>query len=308
MNHNGLAATSSGTTCNIIHRHRQNSTVLIKRNGTEVQISSAISVEYNRLQKTEKKMRLSFKSGGVPHRHSFTPAARIAGMVPEDASRSVTSSSSAEARAPARLLPIASQRELQIVGSILFGALTETSLTRIDTPSFHGIVSQFDGRMKFSSKTPLLSSLMDTHAAVYRILSRSNSKSRTGSVTFDGWSAALGAPVIGVSWHFVNTEWGFQSILITTLDIGHASKNGMQMCAILEEILKSSLAVGSEVIRVRTTTSDDEEATALAMDLVTNYLGSVRCVVHTLALVVNDVFTPGKEWQKLMNTVKKTTT
>lgn len=200
------------------------------------------------------------------------------------------------------------QGELQIVASILFGSLKETALTSIGTPAFQGLVSVFGGRMQFSSQTPLLSSLVDIHDAVCRILSRSISKSRTGSITFDGWSVALGAPVIGVTSHFVNTEWALESIPIATLDIGDASKNGRHLCAFLEEIVQSSPVVGSEIIRVHTATSDNEAATALAMDLFTNYVGSVRCVVHTLALVVNGVFTPGTEWQKLMNTVNKTKT
>ena len=54
-------------------------------------------------------------------------------------------------------------------------------------------------------------------------------------------------------------------------------------------------------------TSDNEGAAALSVDLVTNFVGSVRCTVHTLALVVNDVFVEGTEWQHYMNIANKIT-
>lgn len=54
-----------------------------------------------------------------------------------------------------------------------------------------------------------------------------------------------------------------------------------------------SLAIGSEQIDIKTITSDEETSLALACDLLTIYVGSVRCVVNTLTLCVNDVFTDG---------------
>lgn len=71
--------------------------------------------------------------------------------------------------------------------------------------------------------------------------------------------------------------------------------------------MQNNPVVGSESIRVHTATSGNEAATAMEMELLTNYVGSVLCVVHTLALVVEDVFKPETEWQKLMNVVNKTT-
>ena len=53
--------------------------------------------------------------------------------------------------------------------------------------------------------------------------------------------------------------------------------------------MSSNLIVGSDDIRVHTATTDNEPATALAVDLFTNYVGSVRCIVHTLSLAVNEV-------------------
>lgn len=39
------------------------------------------------------------------------------------------------------------------------------------------------------------------------------------------------------------------------------------------------------------------------MDSSTNYVWSVRCVVHTLALCINDVFLEGNVWQTHMDLV-----
>ena len=36
-------------------------------------------------------------------------------------------------------------------------------------------------------------------------------------------------------------------------------------------------------------TSDNDRSVSLSVAILTNYVGSVRCVVHTLALCVNDV-------------------
>lgn len=72
--------------------------------------------------------------------------------------------------------------------------------------------------------------------------------------------------------------------------------------------MQNNAVGGSKSNCVYTPTSDNEAATAKAMDLFTNYDGSVRCVVHTIALVVNDVTKPVIEWQKLVNIVNKTTT
>ena len=59
---------------------------------------------------------------------------------------------------------------------------------------------------------------------------------------------------------------------------------------------------------MHTATSDNEAATALGVDLLTNFVGSIRCVVHTLSLVVNDVFESGTVWKKYLDHVNKVTT
>lgn len=65
--------------------------------------------------------------------------------------------------------------------------------------------------------------------------------------------------------------------------------------------------VGYSKIRIYKVTSDNEESVARAMDLLNNHFGSVRCVVNTLALFVNDVFEPDTLWQRYMDHVNKVT-
>lgn len=72
--------------------------------------------------------------------------------------------------------------------------------------------------------------------------------------------------------------------------IAYASKSGSHLFAILEEIVYQNPIVGSDMICIHKATSENEPTTAIAMDLLTNFVGSIRCVVHTLDLVAKDVF------------------
>lgn len=95
---------------------------------------------------------------------------------------------------------------------------------------------------------------------------------------------------------------------IATLNMGMVSKTGQQLRCIIQEILEQNTIVGSDDVRVHTATNDNEASTALAVDLLTNFVGSVRCVVHTLALAVSDVFETGTVWKKHFDHVNKVTT
>eukprot|EP00178_Gracilaria_changii_P018359 TRINITY_DN5240_c0_g1_i1.p1 TRINITY_DN5240_c0_g1~~TRINITY_DN5240_c0_g1_i1.p1 ORF type:complete len:324 (-),score=45.96 TRINITY_DN5240_c0_g1_i1:1162-2133(-) len=95
---------------------------------------------------------------------------------------------------------------------------------------------------------------------------------------------------------------------IAILNMTTAVKTGQQMRCVIEEVLEQSPIVGADDIRVYTATSHNEAATALAVDLLTNFVGSVRCVVHTLALAVNNVFEDGTVWSKYLQHGNKVTT
>lgn len=198
-------------------------------------------------------------------------------------------------------------KTLQAVATVLYTCVTETSILKVASPITQGFVDMFGGRMLFSSKETFESFLIPTYKSICRFLRREATSASVGCITLDGWSAALGSPVLGVTWHFVDDDWRLRCIPISALNTGTASKSGEQLRCIVNEIMSESEIIGSDAIRIHTVTSDNEASVKLACDLLTNYVGSVRCVVHTLALCVNGVFEAGKPWQNYLNHVNKVT-
>lgn len=76
---------------------------------------------------------------------------------------------------------------------------------------------------------------------------------------------------------------------------------GAQLCALVLEVFEKLDVDGDKRIRVITATSDSEVVAALLVDLLTNCVESLRCVVHTLAMRVNDMVTKGTVWQGYMD-------
>lgn len=96
-----------------------------------------------------------------------------------------------------------------------------------------------------------------------------------------------------IYWHFIYNSWSLKIVPSATQNTGDTSKNGAQLCAVLELVVLEIHIVGSNKIRIHTATSDNEPEPAVAMDMFTNYVGSERCVVYTIVLSVNDLFKPG---------------
>ena len=200
-----------------------------------------------------------------------------------------------------------SPKTLQAVSLVLYSCVTETSSMIVCSPITQAFVNMFDGRMQYSSKEVFDSYLLRTYRAVCELLKKSVTNALKGSLTLDGWSSALGTPILGITWHFIDDSWRLCSIPITTLNTGTASKSAEQLRSIVDCVLRNSVIIGSEKISIHTITSDNEPSVALGVDLLTNYVGSVRCVVHTLALCVNDVFTDDAPWQRYMDVVNNVT-
>lgn len=200
-----------------------------------------------------------------------------------------------------------SPKLLQAITLVLYSCVTETSPMIVCSPITQALVNMFDGRMQYSSKDVFDSYLLPTYRAVCDLLQTVATCALTGSLTLDGWSAALGAPILGITWHFIDDSWRLCSIPITTLNTGTASKSAEQLRSIVDCVLKNSTIIGSDKISIHTITSDNEPSVALGVDLLTNYVGSVRCVVHTLALCVNDVFSDDAPWQRYMDVVNNVT-
>eukprot|EP00171_Calliarthron_tuberculosum_P001466 IDg1466t1 len=200
-------------------------------------------------------------------------------------------SASGESRSSSAIRPQTCEvpvKVLQAVTLVLHCCLTETPISRSCTPITQSFVDICNGRLQFSSKEPVEAYLVPTYNAVCGLLRSSVSSALTGSIALDGWSAASGAPILGVTWHYIDGSWKLQTIPVTTLHLGTASKTGEQLRCIVEELLQQSSIIGSDKIRVHTATSDNEASAALAVDLLTNYVGSVRCIVHSMALVMKD--------------------
>lgn len=94
----------------------------------------------------------------------------------------------------------------------------------------------------------------------------------TGCMKFNGWSAALGAPILRVTWHNVDENRTLKCIPIAAVNTGTRQRSGKQLCSLLEDIVQHNIIIGSEDIRIHTVTTDNEPATCLAVDLMTNYV------------------------------------
>lgn len=81
------------------------------------------------------------------------------------------------------------------------------------------------------------------------------------------------------------------------LNNGVSSKPAETPRSIVTEVLKNSMVRSSDEISINTISSIIEASVALACDCLTISVGSVRCVVHTLFLCVNGVFTEDLPWQ-----------
>lgn len=70
-------------------------------------------------------------------------------------------------------------------------------------------------------------------------------------------------------------------------------KTGLQLFALLEEILQKNYLVGSDFILLSSATNNNKAAATISVDLLTNYVVSVLPVVLTMVLCVNGVFKRG---------------
>lgn len=94
----------------------------------------------------------------------------------------------------------------QAVFFVLSNCYMELLISRIATPIFHGLVNMFDGRVQFTSKDSVKPYFILTYKSMW-LLRREVTSALTGSITLDGGSAALGAPILGMTWHFTDDNW-----------------------------------------------------------------------------------------------------
>lgn len=83
--------------------------------------------------------------------------------------------------------------------------------------------------------------------------------------------------------HFFDEKWGLKSVPAAILSTGSALKSAEQVCCIMEGVLPDNSVIDSDRIRGHAYTSDQEVSVALSYDPLTNFFGSVSCVVQTIA-------------------------
>lgn len=94
----------------------------------------------------------------------------------------------------------------QIVATLLFVCYNEIPLSNIGYPHFQGLINIFGGRSNFTSKQILDGYLLETYDSVCRIIRRLVTAATIGCITVDAWSSALGAPILGITWHYINND------------------------------------------------------------------------------------------------------
>lgn len=67
-------------------------------------------------------------------------------------------------------------------------------------------------------------------------------------------------------------------------------KNGKQLCVLMGEMLQQNNIVRFDQFKVQKVATNNEACASLSKDLLTNYVGSDRCSVLTIAFCVNDKF------------------
>lgn len=190
---------------------------------------------------------------------------------------------------------------------VLFSCVTDIPISRLVTSIMKGIFERFFGCIQFASKEPVEAYVLPTYKAVLKLLIFTVTCALNGSITMDGWSAFLQSPMICMTWNYVYESWRLNNVPICTLNTNNASKSGEKLRYIVEEFLKNSSVIGSNKISIKTINTENEASVGHDADLLTNFVGSVRCVVIALDLFVNDVFEQDELWQKYMNHVNMVT-
>lgn len=101
----------------------------------------------------------------------------------------------------------------------------------------------------------------------------------------------------------MDIDWSFKSFSIGFVTKNTASKDSIQIHAKLAVVHRENEIINGEDETIYTETSDKKAATVLSDKLLTNFVGSVSCVVHTLLLAVNDVLTE-ESWLSHVNNVR----
>lgn len=98
-----------------------------------------------------------------------------------------------------------------------------------------------------------------------------------------------------------------RSMPLACLNLKTARMTGVWLCALLQKVSEKHEVVGDESIRVHTATRNNEEVVEFAVDSMTNYVWSVKCVEHIFSLRLNNVYKKGNVWEEHINLVNDVT-
>lgn len=175
---------------------------------------------------------------------------------------------------------------IRIVCGILYAASRQVSFDSIGSPEFEAFVYSAGGATA-KSKAPYINRLPDVYAAVAELASEETGSVKVGSFTYDGWSAAQGTSIAGMSFHYIDSNWNIKSFPLCFFNLEDMGKTANAHEAVMSAAISTNDKLAADVV-IMSGTSDNDPATALGVDQYLDFSGPIRCLCHTLALAVND--------------------
>lgn len=191
------------------------------------------------------------------------------------------------------------------VAGIIFIAFRQHSFESLGCPTLEAFIDICGGTVD-KSKAPYLELLPEVFRVISKLTSSSTQVSKVGGVTYDGWSARLGAPIAGLTFHYIDQNWilkSFPICFMNTVDIG---KSAIEHESIIKSALRNNEKLGADVL-IFSGTTDNEPSVALGMDQYLNFSGAFRCICHSLSLAVNDSIKDGDFLDACVNNIGKIT-
>jgi hypothetical protein len=172
------------------------------------------------------------------------------------------------------------------ITQILYGAASDTPFTVLGSQLHSAYIAALEGVQTDESKTGLMDMLPLTYAAVEALMCVSSATATVGSIAVDGWSSAMSAPIMGMTAVFVDANWKLCTVPLGLLNLGDMEKTAANQAAVMTTMLAQSKRLDDKFV-VHTGCSDNEPSTANAVEIVSRG-NSVRCLVHTLSLVMKE--------------------
>ena len=99
------------------------------------------------------------------------------------------------------------------VSGVLLVASKQLSFELLGSPELEAYVSSA-GASTEKSKKEYLKVLPDVYQSLSRYLSSTTALASIRSFTYDGWSDRLGAPIAGMTFHFIDKYWRLRQYLL----------------------------------------------------------------------------------------------